>query len=117
MEASVILGRCPQGGRTYGMRIEKMEDGDWWRTWAFPVQDSQAEREGYDRTPVQGNLRGFEGYPGCPYCGTTGFVQCNVCHKLTCWKGEEKIVCQWCGKELKGIRIATDKFDVTGGDM
>ena len=42
IEAAVITAKCSKGKRTYGIRIQKMEDGDWWRTWAFPIDEKRA---------------------------------------------------------------------------
>lgn len=117
MEAVVITGKCAKRSLMYGMRIQKMSDGDWWRTWAFPIDEKRAHNEGYDVTPVQGNLFHTEEYPGCPYCKATSFVQCNKCRKLTCWNGEIKLLCQWCGNNMDNIVTATEKFNVSGGDI
>ena len=117
MEATVILAKCSKAKRTYGIRIQKMEDGDWHRTWAFPVDEKRACNEHYDETSVQGNLRATEKYPGCPYCGTKGFVQCGSCHKISCWNGESRMTCPWCGNDMVDIAPATKKFDVSGGDV
>lgn len=91
-----------------------MLDGDWWRTWAFKMKPQSATREGYDKTMVQGNLNAVEEYPGCPYCGTFGFVQCGSCQKISCWNGETSLICPWCGQHMDNIVAATDKFSVSG---
>lgn len=117
MEAAVILAKCAKRNQIYGIRTQKMQDGDWWRTWAFPVDESRARREGYDVTEVQGNLYPTEGYPGCPFCGTVSFVQCNKCRRISCWHGESSVTCPWCGTGLENITLATEKFQVSGGDI
>lgn len=117
MEAAVIVGKCTKRNQMYGMRTQKMKDGDWWRTWAFSIDEKRAHSEGYDETPVQGNLYHTEEYPGCPYCGTKSFVQCNKCRKLSCWNGEKKLVCTWCGYNMDNIVTATEKFNLSGGDI
>lgn len=117
MEAAVILVKCSNGKRVYGIRTQKMSDGDWWRTWAFPVDEKRAKNEGYDETKVQGNLYHTEEYPGCPYCGTKNFVQCNKCKKISCWHGETRMTCPWCGNNMDNIVSATEKFHVSGGDI
>ena len=94
-----------------------MEDGDWWRTWAFPINESRASSEGYDMTKIQGNLYSTEDYPGCPHCGTSGFVQCGKCGKLSCWNGETTMKCNWCGVQLENIVTTENGFDVSGGDF
>lgn len=117
MEAAVVVAKCSKGKRTYGIRTQKMEDGDWWRTWAFPIDEKRARKENYDQTKIQGNLYCTEDYPGCPYCGTKGFVLCGNCHKISCWNGETSLTCPWCGSKLEEISAATKKFDLSGGDV
>ena len=114
VEANIILVKCLKAKKTFGMRVQKMNDGDWWRTWAFKIKESNAQSEGYDKNKVVGNLYSTEEYPGCPHCGTHGFVQCHKCKKLTCWDGETSLKCQWCGETLENIVTATEKFDVSG---
>ena len=93
MEAAVILAKCPKKKKLYGIRVQKMSDGDWWRTWAFPVDEKRAHKEGYDTTKVQGSLYYTKEYKGCPYCEAKSFVQCSGCFKIFCWNGE--ISCFW----------------------
>ena len=116
MEAAVILARCTDQGRIYGIRIQKMSDGDWWRTWAFPVDAYRASKEGFGVTRAVGSLNCTEEYPGCPYCGKFGFVMCGNCKKLTCYNGEEWFTCRWCGIQSNDIEHA-DRFSVSGGDI
>ena len=117
MEAAIILAKCKNRNYTYGIRIQKMDDGDWWRTWAFPIDEQRGNREGYGITRIQGNMFYKEGYPGCPYCKTMDFVQCGKCSKLTCFKGENSMICSWCGNSMNNITPASDKFNVSGGDI
>ena len=95
IEASVITAKCKESGKTYGIRVEKI-DGDWIRTWAFPINENEAKREGYDKNVIKGSLRCQSGYSGCPYCGTSGIYQCG-CSRITCYDGENRIKCPWCG--------------------
>ncbi len=117
MEAAVLLAKCQRTKKIYGIRTQRMSDGDWWRTWAFPVDESRAHKEGYDATRVQGNLYCTEEYPGCPYCRTKGFVLCNRCKKISCWNGENQLTCPWCENDMNNIVSATEKFDLSGGDI
>lgn len=95
--ATVVLCRCPEGKKTYGVRFEKIQAGRWKYTWAFPLREVSAKREGYDDITVDGSIEADQTYPGCPYCGTGGFVICG-CGKLTCFIGEgEQYSCAWCG--------------------
>ena len=117
MEAVVILARCSANKLMFGMRTQKMSDGDWWRTWAFPLDEHRARKEGYDLTPIQGNLYFTESYPGCPYCGTKSLVHCNICHKLTCWNNESHLRCAWCGNNMRKISQMKEKLSLMGGDI
>ena len=117
MEASVILSKCSKHKRTFGIRIEK-RGSDWVRTWAFPIDEARAKREGFDRTKVTGSLQAVDRYPGCPYCESYSFVKCG-CGKLVCYNGNCKYEgsafrCHWCGNLIKVENIATAaSFTVT----
>ena len=116
MEVAIIIQKCSSNKRLLGVRTQKMEDGDWWRTWAFAMNERQAKREGYDTTPVQGSLRETEEFPGCPYCSAHSFAQCPICHKRLCWNGESHVCCPWCSAELSNFVTATE-FNLLGGDL
>lgn len=97
MEAAVVLCKCNYSNKTYGVRFEK-RNGNWIYNWAFPIKESSGKREGYDRSFIKGQIHPTEDYPGCPYCGATGFIICG-CGKMSCYKGElETFTCKWCGK-------------------
>lgn len=113
MRAEVILMKCPENGGIYGVRTEERH-GDWYRTWAFKVNERTAAREGFDKTVIRGNLIPDDEYNGCPYCKAVYFVQCSRCGKLSCWNGEERMTCAWCG--LTGdTRQTEEAIDVEGG--
>ena len=84
MAASVILAKCGTNNRTYGIRVE-LRESVWVRTWAFPIDDGKAKREGFDKTKIKGKFPPADGYPGCPYCGTNELIQCG-CGKMFCYK-------------------------------
>lgn len=113
VEANIILFKCPKTSQMYGVRVQKM-NGDWWRTWAFPIKPANAKSEGYDATPIQGALNETAEYPGCPYCGKSRFVQCGRCRKITCYDGEESLTCPWCGTRMEGF-VTAEQFNVDGG--
>ena len=114
MDAKVLIFKCTRVNQPIGVRVQRMEDRDWWRTWAFKISSQIASNEGYDQNQIQGNLYATEEYPGCPHCGTDGFVQCGRCKKVSCWNQEKSLVCPWCGFHMDEIVTATDKFSVTG---
>jgi len=100
IEAVIILSKCPQTHKTYGMRVEKTSSNNWLVTWAFPIKDTTAKREGYDKTTVKGNILFTDEYPGCPHCGNTPVTVCG-CGHLNCTHLENGILtCEWCG--MKG---------------
>lgn len=115
MEAAVLLAKCIKRRGVYGIRTQKLEDGDWWRTWAFPVDEQKAQQKGYDKTAVRGNLYNTKDYPGCPYCGSINLIQCDKCKKLACWNGEQHLSCPWCGHEMENF--VSSEVSVSGGDI
>ena len=127
MEASVILAKCSKHNRTFGIRVEK-RGNEWVRTWAFPIDEAKAKREGFDRTNIKGSLRAVDRYPGCPHCGNYSFVQCG-CGKVSCYQGSGKperlsdnkheggaFRCHWCGVLVQEI-VTAESFTVKSGDF
>lgn len=97
IEATVALCKCGRAHKTYGVRFEKVGRKSWEYTWAFPVREATAKREGYDETAIVGTIEPREDYPGCPYCGANSFVICGSCGKLNCNTGSRLFSCGWCG--------------------
>ena len=115
MEATVILMRCKINKGLSGIRVQKMVDGKWARTWSFKINERIAKNENFsDDLQLEGMLPTVD-FPGCPYCGSKGFVICNKCKKMTCRANESVMTCSWCGNKLSNMVIST-KFDLSGGD-
>lgn len=96
-EAVVVLSKCGEVHKTYGIRAEKKAANSWEFTWAFPIKVSSAKREGYDKTNVGGYIQCSEDYPGCPFCGRANFVVCN-CGHISCKIVQgDLFACEWCG--------------------
>ena len=120
MVANVILARCAEYQKLFGIRIEKQGE-DWLRTWAFPIDEVRAKHEGFDKTEISGSLEVTPDYPGCPYCNGVFLLQCT-CGKMICCKnkttGESEesysVLCEWCGNVTKDIEY-TDKLSVNSG--
>ena len=112
-EARIAVCKCKETKKTYGVRFEKF--GEYWKyTWAFPVEESSAKRQGYEDTELKGGLIPDAKYPGCPYCGAKYFVVCGDCHKLNCNIGNSNIFrCEWCNEE--GILSDYQGDGVTSG--
>lgn len=115
MDASVVLIKCTRAKKLFGVRIQLMDDGDWWRTWAFKIDDRYVKNEHYDTNRVVGNLFPTEEYPRCPYCEANAFVQCGNCQHLSCWHGEKSLMC---GETLMfSIVSTTDKIEIAGNQF
>ena len=113
LEANVVVARCKRTKKMYGIRVEKRTDWTWYCTWAFPISEKGASNEGYGTTMISGKVDLDAEYPGCPYCGTIGWVSCGKCGKLTCWENDENFECSWCG--ATGVVTVSETFDLTGG--
>ena len=97
-EAVVVLCKCGEVHKTYGIRAEKKAANSWLFTWAFPIRDASAKREGYDKTSVGGNIQCAEDYPGCPYCKQRSFIFCSSCGHINCHVLHgDSFTCEWCG--------------------
>jgi hypothetical protein len=111
VEASVITTKCGKSGKIYGIRVEKSGD-DWIRTWAFPIKDDVAKREGYDKNIIRGSLRCTDEYPGCPYCGGKSLLLCQNCSRVSCYEDETPAHCPWCGATSDTHTV--DEFEING---
>lgn len=98
-EAVIVLSKCTEHHKTYGMRVQKAGRNKWFVTWAFPIKESAAKREGYDKTSVKGDITFTEEYPGCPYCGKTPVVVCSCGHLNCNHLNNGMFQCEWCGMQ------------------
>jgi hypothetical protein len=111
MEANVILAKCDNTGNLFGVRVEK-RNGDWFRTWAFKIDEKSAKSEGYDKVRLTGSFFADPEFPGCPHCGTDGFYICGKCGKMNCWSEGNNVTCKWCGS--RGVLEEAESFDIDG---
>ena len=82
-------------------------------TWAFKLSEQAGSNEGYGSAMISGRVDVDPEYPGCPYCGSTGWVSCGNCGKLTCYNGEgHTFTCTWCGQS--GELQSAETFDLSG---
>lgn len=94
--ATVICAKCNRNGKLFGIRTEKKNTG-WAFTWSFPMTQERAANEGYDKTIINDSISTDSMYPGCPYCKTKGFIQCE-CGKIMCFdKDATHVTCKFCG--------------------
>jgi len=113
LNAKVIMAKCSKTQKCFGIRIEQ-RGNEWVQTWAFPIDERKAAREGYSASSTV-TLSGKEddGFPGCPHCGTKMFFIC-ACGKLSCSSiGAQMHTCPWC-RQTYGVQ-QMDKIDVSGG--
>lgn len=105
-EAKVALCKCKECYQPFGVRFERHESS-WIATWAFPIKkEGSGTREGYGTTKIVGSLEFGREYPGCPYCGSNGFIICGNCGKLSCYVRQSDchaFTCNWCGKVFSEI--------------
>ena len=112
--ASVVCAKCAKYKKTFGVRAEKRENG-WFFTWAFPMNDEVAAREGYTDTKLEGGFSHDEEYPGCPYCHAAVLVQCGGCNKLGCYDTISKdYTCPSCGNKSQVITASWNAVDGGG---
>lgn len=114
VEATIILQKCPSSKKLLGVRIQKKNDGKWYKVWSFPLEEKRARRESYDDNQINAAVYIGEEYKGCPYCGKRGFVQCGKCHKISCHDGSAT-TCPWCGNIM--TQFKTGNLDLHGGDL
>ena len=98
-EAVVVLAKCGEAHKTYGMRVERTGKDHWLITWAFPIKDIAAKREGYDKTSVRGAIEFAAEYPGCPYCGGKELTVCSCGHLNCTIVRDGAFTCEWCGSQ------------------
>lgn len=96
-EAAVILAKCSKSHKIYGIRAEMLARNRWQLTWAFPIKEASASREGYDQTSISGSMEFAPEYPGCPYCGSHQLTVCS-CGRISCTSQQAgQSICEWCG--------------------
>jgi hypothetical protein len=108
VEATVIIAKCGKTQKIYGIRVER-RNKDWYKTWAFKINEKSAKREGFDKTVINGKFNADKEYNGCPYCHSSEFIKCG-CGKISCWNGEKIVKCSWCG--AKGEISIVDKVEL-----
>lgn len=115
VNAQILLARCKKSQQLYGIRIQQVDGNDWAMTWAFTIDETRASHEGFDKTKITADCYVTDEYPGCPNCGSLGYVRCGYCGKLTCYNDETSMKCAWCRKTLNNIEYA-GAMDLSAGD-
>ena len=115
MKAAVVLVKCTRRPMTYGIRMQTEDGESWHKTWAFPVDENRAGKEGYGQQSIEGYYFNDDSFPGCPCCGAKQIIFCSSCHRASCWNGETDMNCAWCGQRLQNIYTTTEKLTYTTG--
>ena len=110
----IVLSRCSRSRQPFGIRFEEKGRNCWIADWAFPLKETTARREGYDRGEIAGSFTFDPAFPGCPSCRASSFFKCGACGKVNCWANETVITCSWCGNR-GGIEGQVDRLGA-GGD-
>lgn len=98
----IVVARCNRTKDLFGMRFEEKSRHRWVADWAFPIQETMARKEGYDRNQIQGSFDFDYDYPGCPDCHAGSIFQCS-CDKIACWQARRLPcveTCPWCGAQV-----------------
>jgi transposase-like protein len=100
----IVIAKCISFRQNFGIRFENRNDhNEWVGTWAFPIKESVAKKEGYNKNVITGSFTFSSEYPGCPYCKSVGLIKCS-CNNIGCWDGEtDTITCPSCGKTSRII--------------
>jgi hypothetical protein len=94
----IVMGRCMLSKQGFGVRFESRGSEQWTATWAFPIKEEAARREGYEKTRMAGKFTVEQTFPGCPHCTAQRFWVCQ-CGKLACWNGESRrVICPACAQ-------------------
>lgn len=110
----IVMGRCGRNKQGFGIRFERQAARAWAATWAFPLKEAAAKKEGYDQAKIEGSFAFDPIFPGCPHCHSQRFFVCG-CGKVACFNSESsKATCPWCGSsgELGGVASSL----AAGGD-
>ncbi len=110
----IVMSRCCRTREGFGIRFEEKVRGQWSADWAFPVKETLAKKEGYDRAVIKGMIMLDEEYPGCPYCKNDSAIHCPRCDKVSCYDQRSSVsTCGWCG--LRGQVGGSSAGELKGG--
>lgn len=114
INAQVLLARCKKSKQLYGITIEQVSGNAWEMKYSYFIDEVRAKSEGFDKSIITADCYAADIYPGCPNCGSTGYVKCSYCGKLTCWENEGSLRCSWCGKQMNNIAYR-GAMDISAG--
>lgn len=111
-EAFAILAECEETKKPFGITIDP-KGRELRFIWAFKIDRSKAQREGFTGYSVNGVISLDPNFNGCPHCGTKRFYICNNCNTIVCWHGQEQVTCPHCHQS--GIIQMVESVNLKGG--
>lgn len=112
--AFAILAKCTKTKKYFGISVNPIGRKKFSFVWAFPIDQHQAHKEGFDSHYVHGSISLDPNYNGCPHCGKIGFFICGACGMLACYNGSSStVVCPHCNTKLS--LTESSEFDLSGG--
>lgn len=111
-EAFAVLAECEETRKPFGITIDP-RGRDLRFIWAFKIDRSKAQREGFTSHSVNGVISLDANFNGCPHCGSKQFYICGGCNTIVCWHGQERVTCPHCHQT--GILQAVESINLKGG--
>lgn len=111
-EAFAVLAECEETKKPFGITIDP-KGRDLRFIWAFKIDRSKAQREGFAGASVNGTISLDANFNGCPHCGSKRFYICDNCKTVVCWHGQERVTCPHCHQT--GTIYAAGSVDLRGG--
>ena len=100
-EAVFLPINCAATHQRFYARYDFAFEGTWVLSYGLkdlPADVGGASSGSSSRTTISGKRRTGPQYH-CPHCGSTEYVQCGRCGKLTCYPGYGRFHCDHCGNE------------------
>ncbi len=117
--ATVMIVKCSQSLKDFGVRMERDASEGWIATWAFKIKDGKSKIvSSEDKSGALNGTWSLSRYPGCPYCGEHELVLCLKCHQTFChdWHHKRTCKCPWCGEDAIIIEKPSDAPTTTCRD-
>ena len=111
-EAFAVLAECEETRKPFGITIDP-KGRDLRFVWAFKIDRSKAQREGFASHSVNGTISLDVNFNGCPHCGSKRFYICDNCKTIVCWHGQERVTCPHCHNT--GTIYTAESFSLKGG--
>lgn len=112
-EAFAVMAACERTKQPFGITVDKNSSGQYKFVWAFKIDKEKAQREGYDKTNIKGNITLDAEYPGCPYCGENDTLFAH--HAISFSATIDKSMLHVPTAEQVGHVVSVEQVDLKGG--